>query len=462
MSAHLFSSESEMAKAVLLVEDEANIRKILKAILTSAGFKVFAAENLAQAKHCLVTEPIHIVLTDLRLKGEDGSELLGWVKEHAALIPVIILTAHGTVDSAVGAMKKGAFDYISKPFDKDELLALMHKAEMHYRYHREHSVRAESRDREGLPIIGEHARMQEVFELIRRVSKTDSSVLITGESGTGKELVAQAIHDLSERRKLPFIKINCAAIPSTLMESELFGYERGAFTGAVNAKPGRFELADGGTLFLDEIGEMSSEMQAKLLRVLQETSFERVGGIRTINVNVRLITATNKDLKKEVESGKFREDLFYRLNVVPIELPALRDRPSDIPLLVANFLEKFSQRMGKPTPRVSAECLSVMSQYAWPGNIRQLENVLERFMVINDADTVTVDNLPSELKEDSQMAIRSLSLKQKVRDVTRAVEKQAIEDALIAHEQNVTRTAKALNISRKGLQLKMKELGLRL
>jgi DNA-binding NtrC family response regulator len=405
---------------------------------------------------------------------------LRWIREEGLPIPVIILTAHGTVDSAVDAMKQGAFDYLSKPFERSELLRVIRKAALTFRYQSHHAVSAlgGATPLAGLSMIGQNERMLKIATLVEKVAPTDATVLITGESGTGKELIAQALHERSTRAKEAFIKIYCAAIPETLMESELFGYERGAFTGAVNSKPGRFELADGGTLFLDEVAEMSIEMQVKLLRVLQDKSFERVGGLRTLKVDVRLVTATNRDLEEEVKQGRFRSDLFYRLNVVPINLPPLRSRPDDIPIMVAFFSKKFSERLRKPTPVFQPEVLELLTQFPWPGNIRQLENFVERLVVMNEGAPVAPDQLPEEILEyeeqrffaqhsQSGPALHSGTgatggtLKEQVREATRRIEKRAIEEALAETSNNVTQAARKLNISRKGLQLKMKELGLR-
>ena len=450
---------------ILILDDEANIRKILSAMLIADGHTVTAVATIAQAKEALKTHPIEVVLTDLKLEREDGLTLLRWIRDEGVNVPAIILTAHGTVDSAVDAMKQGAFDYLAKPFDRTELGRVIQKALLTSRYQSCHALKLGSA--QGFPVIGDTEKMRKIYAVVDKVAPTDSTVLITGESGTGKELVAQAMHDKSPRSKGPFIKINCAAIPASLMESELFGYEKGAFTGAVNAKPGRFELADGGTLFLDEIGEMSVEMQVKLLRVLQDKSFERVGGLRTIKVDVRLITATNKDLTGEIGAGRFRSDLFYRLNVVPVVLPPLRERPSDIPLLVAYFMRKFSERLRKPTPSLTAEGLELMIQFPWPGNIRQLENVVERLVVMNEGAPITAEQLPDDILEfEEQRFIEAqsssaLPLKEQVREATRRIEIRAIEEALAETQNNVTQAARKLNISRKGLQLKMKELGLR-
>ncbi len=450
---------------VLVLDDEENLRKILSSMLTISGHMAFPCSKIAEAKSIILSEELDVILSDLRLENEDGLQLLKWVKEKHISVPVILLTAHASVDSAVDAMKQGAFDYLSKPFERSELLKVVEKAGLTHRYQK-HSVLGAVASGSLAPRVGESVVMKKVYSIVEKVAPSDTNVLITGESGTGKELIAQALHDLSPRKKDALIKINCAAIPENLMESELFGYEKGAFTGAVGSKPGRFELADGGTLFLDEIAEMSTEMQVKLLRVLQEKTFERVGGIRTIKVNVRLIAATNKNLDEAVANGTFRKDLFYRLNVVPIVLPALRERPEDIPQLVATFVHKFSEDMQKQAPLVSPEALELLVQFHWPGNIRQLENAIERLMVLNESGVITPDQLPEEILEfeeerflSSQLATGSL--KEIVKDATKRIEKKAIEDALVETENNVTQAARKLNISRKGLQLKMKELGLR-
>jgi two-component system response regulator AtoC len=449
---------------ILVVDDEENIRKILGVMLKAEGYQVIEVDRISKAKEHLKAGGVQVLLTDLKLEREDGLTLLKWIREENYPTPVIILTAHGSIDSAVDAMKQGAFDYISKPFERSELIRTIYKAVLTYQFQSVHSLK--TMHNMSFPVAN-NEKMQKIVSLITKVAATDSTVLITGESGTGKELIAQALHDQSVRAKGPLIKINCAAIPGTLMESELFGYERGAFTGAVNAKPGRFELADGGTLFLDEIGEMSVEMQVKFLRVLQDRSFERVGGLRNIKVDVRLITATNRDLELDVKEGRFRGDLYYRLNVVPIALPPLRDRPDDIPQLASYFMKKFSERLKKPFPLINPECLELLTQFPWPGNIRQLENVIERLIVMNEGSAITPEQLPEEILDyEEERFFKSLpggnaSLKEIVKDATRRIEKKAIEEALVETSNNVTQAARKLNISRKGLQLKMKELGLR-
>jgi DNA-binding NtrC family response regulator len=385
-------------------------------------------------------------------------------------IPVIMITAHGSVDSAVEAVKLGAFDYIEKPFEQSQIRQVVQKAI------KTHELEARTPSPKGAAgrfgLVGRSPVLEQVFSVIEKVADTPSTVLITGESGTGKELIARALHSNSHRNAAPFIKINCAAIPKTLMESELFGYEKGAFTGAVGSKPGRFELADTGTLFLDEIGEIPVEMQVKLLRVLQESEFERVGGIKTIKVDVRLVTATNRDLLKEVQAGNFREDLFYRLNVVPIHLPPLRERRGDIPILVEHFVGKFNERLKKQIGSVDDEALERLVAHPWPGNIRELENVLERTILFSEGPTIRARDLPPELSAKpeakpepgaptAEIAPRPGSLKEMVRQETERLERELIVRALDETGGNVTQAARRLKISRKSLQTKMKEFGLR-
>ncbi|MHB8879033.1 MAG: sigma-54 interaction domain-containing protein, partial [Myxococcaceae bacterium] len=389
-------------------------------------------------------------------------------------VPVIIITAHGTVDSAVEAIKAGAFDYITKPFDQSEIQAVIAKASKAHDVAKK-SVHADGKARK--EIVGASPLIEEVFKIIDKVADTPSTVLITGESGTGKELIATALHDGSSRKGKPLIKINCAAIPKDLMESELFGYERGAFTGAVTSKPGRFELADTGTLFLDEIAEIPVEMQVKLLRALQESEFERVGGIKTTHVDVRLNAATNRDLVQEIEAGRFRKDLFYRLNVVPIVLPALRERKSDIPMLAAHFIQKYNKRLNKKIEGIAEDALALLQSYSWPGNIRELENLMERVLLFADGPLITAKDLPEPVRPSpAAVAAASASptaaelasgppgetsLKDIVRQKAAELEKDLITRALEETVGNVTRAAKLLQISRKSLQTKMKEFGLR-
>ncbi|HLV23080.1 MAG TPA: sigma-54 dependent transcriptional regulator [Polyangiaceae bacterium] len=463
-------------KQILVVDDELNLRRVLKAQLERDGYDVHLAEDGEQALRTLQEHHMDLVITDLRMPNIDGMELLRRTVQLDPELPVVMITAHGTVDNAVEALKTGAFDYITKPFDQAEVRTIVRKALKTRDLSAAEATRSEATvpEEARYGIIGKSPGITELYAVLARVADTPTTVLITGESGTGKELVARALHENSSRRDRPFIKVNCAAIPRDLMESELFGYERGAFTGAVGAKPGRFELASGGTLFLDEIGSIPVEMQVKLLRALQESEFERVGGIKTIRVDVRLIAATNSDLKREIAAGTFREDLFYRLNVVPIRLPALRERAMDIAPLAQHFVEKFNQRLKKQIVGMAPEVEQVLQSYAWPGNIRELENVIERAVLFCDSNLLTVADVPLEIRNGgaveaqlpesaSSRAPESASdgLKEQVKAATSRLERELIQRALDQTGGNVTHAARLLKISRKGLQLKMKELGLR-
>ena len=461
-------------KQVLIVDDEPNLRKILSAQLSRDGYDVLSAEDGEQGLAVLREHHIDLVVTDLKMPKIDGMQLLREALREDPDLPIVMITAHGTVDTAVEALKLGAFDYLTKPFDKDEVRQIVAKALKTRALAGAETTGAQEAPGARFGIIGTSPGITEMYAIIERVSDTPTTALITGESGTGKELVARALHENSSRKDKPFIKVNCAAIPKELIESELFGYERGAFTGAVSSKPGRFELANGGTLFLDEIGEIPVEMQVKLLRALQESEFERVGGIKTIRIDVRLVAATNRDLKKLSAAGTFREDLFYRLNVVPIRLPALRERAGDIPHLVEHFLTKFNERLKKHVTGADPEALDVLASYPWPGNIRELENVIERAVLFCDAQRVRVVDLPPEVRgapaptatpmtdADLQAALASEGgLKEHVKVAMNRLERELVGRALQQTNGNVTHAARLLKISRKGLQLKMKELGLR-
>ncbi|MBN1611817.1 MAG: sigma-54-dependent Fis family transcriptional regulator [Polyangiaceae bacterium] len=464
-------------KQILVVDDEPNLRRVLGAQLMRDGYDVHTAEDGEQALQTLQDHHIDLVITDLRMPKVDGMELLRRSVAMDADLPVIMITAHATVDNAVEALKTGAFDYITKPFDQAEVRVVVGKA-LRTRDLSAYDARRSLEDstphvRYG--IIGFSSGIRELYAVLDRVADTPTNVLITGESGTGKELVARALHENSSRAGRPFIKVNCAAIPRDLMESELFGYERGAFTGAVGSKPGRFELASGGTLLLDEIGSIPVEMQVKLLRALQESEFERVGGIKTIRVDVRLIAATNSDLKKDIETGSFREDLFYRLNVVPIRLPSLRERAEDIPPLARHFIERSNARLSKHIQSIVPEAEQLLVKHPWPGNIRELENVIERAVLFCDDDVLRPTDLPPELRpgegafatgEEGATASGGTSspaegLKEQVKAAMSRLERDLIIKALRQTRGNVTHAARLLKISRKGLQLKMKELNLR-
>jgi two-component system response regulator AtoC len=465
---------------VLIVDDENNIRRVLAAMLKREGYEVTTAADGEQALAVMQKAPVSVVVTDLVMPRVGGMELLRRVVADWPDVPVILITAHGSVDSAVAALKAGAFDYVTKPFDQEELKKVIGKAARAHDLE-QRNVHAPLADVDAdSPLVGESPAMRAIHERVARVADSPSTVLVTGESGTGKGLIAQALHDRSSRRERPLIKVNCAAIPKDLVESELFGYEKGAFTGAVGSKPGRFELADGGTLFLDEIGEVPAEIQAKLLRVLQESEFERVGGVRTLRVDVRLIAATNRDLKALIAEGRFSDALYYRLAVVPMELPPLRDRRQDIPLLVSHFIKKFNQRLGKRVEGVDPEAMQLLQAYGWPGNIRELENLMERSVLFADGPVIEASQLPDSLRELAPAAALSvpavgpipaaaaasapaegISMKEIVRQAQAELERELIARALEETGGNVTRAAKRLQISRKSLQVKMKDLGLR-
>ena len=464
-------------KRVLVADDELNMRRVLEAMLRREGYEVITAANGVEAMGGMGTKGgVHTVITDLKMPGLDGMGLLKRLSAEYPDVPVVMITAHGSVESAVEAVKLGAFDYLEKPFEQEQIRQVVAKALNTYALARRDARPEEPSGHGRFRLVGQSPAIRTIYGVVEKVANTPSTVLISGESGTGKELIARALHENSSRHAGPFIKINCAAIPKTLMESELFGYDKGAFTGAVGAKPGRFELAHGGTLFLDEIGEIPIEMQVKLLRVLQESEFERVGGIKTIKVDVRLVTATNRDLLAEVGAGAFREDLFYRLNVVPIHIPPLRERREDIPLLADHFIAKFNDRLKKEIAAITPEAIERLVAYQWPGNIRELENLMERTVLFCEGPEIRVSDLPPEVAgapapQPSSAAAHAAgeeppraapeSLKEAVRAETERVERELIQRALDATGGNVTQAARKLKISRKSLQTKMKELGLR-
>ncbi|MFZ9887527.1 MAG: sigma-54-dependent transcriptional regulator [Myxococcota bacterium] len=465
---------------ILIADDESSLRTVLSSALRREGHDVATAKDGAEALSLLEAsaspetgEPFHLVISDVRMPRLDGLQLLDRIRSRFDDLPVVLLTAHGTVDMAVQALKQGAFDFVTKPYEREELFGVLRKA-LGQRSLDTREPRA-PRDAQGRHLVGSSRKIGEVMEVINRVANTPSTVLITGESGTGKELVAMALHQGSSRRDKPFIRINCAAIPPGLMEAELFGHEKGAFTGAVSSKPGRFELADGGTLFLDEIGELPVELQVKLLRALQESTFERVGGIKTLTVDVRLSAATNRDLSKAIDEGDFREDLYYRLNVVPLSLPALRERTEDIPQLAEHFLAKFNRRLSKQVERLTPEALDLLRSYSWPGNIRELENIIERTLLFTDGTVIGPTDLPPDLvakvrqepvprmsaNGEAGLPRADASMKEIVRLATAELERDLIVRALDETQGNVTHAARRLKISRKSLQIKMKDLGLR-
>ncbi len=445
---------------ILVADDELNMRLVLQALLTREGYEVFLAEDGREALQIIKSQNISTVITDLKMPHLDGKALLEWVRANRPALPVIIITAYGTVASAVEAVKKGAFDYITKPFELEEIRAVLDKALKTAAL--EEGELGETPDVTGPGLIASSRAMEEIYEGIRRVAPTSTTVLITGETGTGKELIAKAIHLASPRRNNPFIKINCAAIPPNLLESELFGYEKGAFTGANLKKQGKIEIAHKGTLFLDEIGELPKEMQVKLLRVIQEKEFERIGGLRTIKVDVRLLAATNRDLPREVKKGTFREDLFYRLNIFPLNLPPLRDRKEDIAPLAEYFLERFNKKLSRRIEALDEEVLALFKRYPWPGNVRELENILERLILIARDDRIVIDDIPPGMKEAAAASeAEGRGFKDVLREHLEDLERQKIAQSLEDQGGNVTRAAKQLGISRKGLQMKMIKYNLR-
>jgi nitrogen regulation protein NR(I) len=387
---------------VLVIEDDETVRDVLRSFLMSKGFDAIIAQNGETGIEMVRSEKFDLILTDLVMPGVTGMDVLNEVAEAKISVPVIVMTAFGTVQTAVEAMRRGAFDYITKPFNLDELMIVLEKALSLSQLRKENvMLKMQLKKRYNFSgLIGDSPRMQAVYEMIEKIADTDSTVLITGESGTGKELIAKTIHyNNTSRAGGPFIPINCAAIPRDLLESELFGHEKGAFTGAINTRIGRFEMAQGGTLFLDEVGELDPSLQVKLLRVLQEREFERVGGMKTIKVDVRILAATNRDLDKITKEGKFREDLFYRLNVIPLHLPPLRARKEDIPLLAAFFVQEFCKKKKREPFTFSPQAMECLLNYRWPGNVRELENLAERLTILVSGAVVNATDLPEKLHQ---------------------------------------------------------------
>jgi len=443
-------------ETILLIEDEKLMRVTLEDSLKSAGYDVMSFETGTEAMQELKRNSFDLVLTDVRLPDMDGLSILNEITR-ANDAQVIVMTAFGTIKDAVEAMRLGAFDYITKPFSLDEFLLLIERA-LDVKRLREENIRLKKdlgRCYSFPNIIGESPEMKKVFSLLEKISASDSTVLILGESGTGKELIATTVHYQSARKEKPLIKVNCAALPEGLIESELFGHEKGAFTGAIRRKPGRFELADGGTIFLDEIGDLPHSTQSKILRVIQERTFERVGGTETLGADVRIIAATNKNLEDEVKKGRFRDDLYYRLNVIPVTLPPLRDRREDIPYLIDFFISKCGSKLSRDI-RFSKEALDYLMQYDYPGNVRELENIIERCATLSPSDIIGKDDLPSFIfkRHDAE---KRLSLS----GVAAEAEKEYIIRILKATNGNKTKAAEMLGISRKTLWEKMNSYGIK-
>ena len=448
---------------VLVVDDEKNYLFVLEDLLSDEGYDVLTASNATEAFEIIQRESVDTVLSDIKMPGMTGVELLEKILNVDSDLPVILMTAFAEVDQAVNAMKKGALDHIQKPFDNQDVKrAVARGVEKRQLVKNIRRLETELGNSWG-NIVGESEPMKKVFSIMQRVADTPTTVLVTGESGTGKELVARGLHQASSRSNAPFVSLNCAAIPENLLESELFGHEKGSFTGAVGLKEGKFEYADSGTLFLDEIGEMPLNLQVKLLRVLQEQEFHRVGGNKEIKVNVRLVAATNKDLKEEVEMGRFRGDLFFRLNVVSIKVPPLRERRSDIPFLVAHFVGKYSRKLDRNIKEVDPEAMRVLYSYNWPGNVRELENVIESALVMSRGSTIKKPDLPSELKKHNPTLEESetiISMDSGLMDTLDAIEEKMIRQALKQSGNVQAQAAKMLGISRSNLQYKLKKYGI--
>jgi len=446
---------------ILVVDDEKNIREGLGTSLEIDGYKTYLANDGFEALDLLTKVDIDLVISDLKMPKMSGTELLKKISANYPTIPVIILTGHGTVENAVVAMRDGAYDFITKPINLDHLTLLVNRALNKRKLVNEHRQlqneikRLENKSRVS-KLIGKSSAMSKLLELINQVADTKASVIITGESGVGKEVVANALHSLSSRSENPLVSVHCAALSESLLESELFGHEKGAFTGATTTKKGRFELANGGTIFLDEIGEINSTVQIKLLRVLQERTFERVGGENSIDVDVRVITATNRDLLKEIENGSFREDLYYRLNVVQIHIPPLRERKEDIPLLVSSFIKEFSLENDKKLQGIDSKALRVLTNYNWPGNIRELRNCVESAVVFSKGDVIEIDDLPAFVREKYENNNIIIPM-----GVTLAeAEKIVISETLRAENSNKSRASEILGIGRKTLHRKIHDYSL--
>lgn len=450
-------------KKVLIVDDEGGMRHMLSVLLQREGYEIETAEDGRQGLDKIKNETYDLVLCDIRMPEMDGLSFLEATKKLKADLPVIMMSAFGNVDTAIEAMKKGAYDYVSKPFKADEILLRLQRlsAQENLVHENENLKRVLHQQTNFNNIIARSPRMLDIFDTIRKIADYRTTVLITGESGSGKELIARAIHFNSPRANKPFVAINCSAIPDTLLESELFGYVKGAFTGANKDKKGLFEEANGGTLFLDEVGDLPVPLQVKLLRVIQEEEIRRVGSSTTQKVDVRLITATLKDLSHEMKAGNFREDLYYRLNVLPIHIPPLRERKEDIPLLVEHFLQKFSKEMAKDVKSVLPEALQQLTDYSWPGNVRELENTIERAMVLEVSDHLTPENLPDVVRnQEVNPAIKAAANELSIKKMMTIMEQELIKKALEKTNGNRTWAAKLLEISHRALLYKIKRYGL--
>ncbi len=452
-----------MKPVILVVDDEPLQREIMKTILEGEGYPVLSAASGSEALALMKKTPADLVLTDLKMTGMDGIELLAAIPRGLVPPPVILVTAHGTIDSAVEAVRNGAFDYLTKPLDKTRLLLAVRKASERVAILNENArLKQELYGRFRLEgIIARSPAMRRVIEMLQKVVDSSSTVMLLGESGSGKELVARAIHYNSARRNRPFTAINCAAIPEALFENELFGHDQGAFTGAVTKRQGLFEISDGGTLFLDEIADLPMTMQSKLLRVLQDREVRRIGGKESIHVDVRIITATNKDPEREVEKGAFREDLFYRLNVVTIDLPPLRERREDIVPLIEHYLEKFSTEFGRPVRSISPEAMRLLIEHRWPGNVRQLAAVMERAILLSDGPVLSREDVAGRLQMRKPVELNRYDLPEDGLDLE-AFEKEMIRKALERSDGMATRAARLLHMNYKAFLYRMEKFGIKI
>ena len=451
-------------RRILIVDDEASFRNVLTVILRKEGYEVEGATNGEEGLNKISNATFDHVLCDIRMPKMDGLEFLRESQKAGVEAPVIMMSAFGTVDTAIEAMKLGAYDYISKPFKPDEIILTLKKAEEREGLRKENELlrRQVKKEYSFENIVSKNEKMNKIFEIIRKVAPYKSTILITGESGTGKELVAKAIHYNSDRSKMFFVPVNCGAIPENLLESELFGHVKGAFTDAIRTKKGLFEEADEGTIFLDEIGELPAQLQVKLLRVLQDGEIRRVGESKSIQINVRIIAATVKDLAKEVNEGRFRDDLFYRLNVLHLSIPPLRERKEDIPLLIQHFINKHNQNLNKHVKEVDSKALELLMNYKWSGNVREVENTIERAVVLTDGDRIELDNLPFEI-QNFQNEVPMVSMAEEeysVKKGSRMLEMGLIRKALRKTKGNHTHAARLLEISHRALLYKIKDYGI--
>jgi len=449
-----------MAKQILVVDDEERIRQSLNGILKDEGYEVLEAKDGLQALKQIESDPPELVLLDIWMPGMDGMEVLERMRGQIPNLPVIMISGHGNIELAVKAVKLGAYDFIEKPLSLEKVLLTVNNALLFSKLEQENRALRQEIQRK-YEIVGNSPEIQQLKEQIKIVAPTNGWVLINGENGTGKELVARGIHALSLRADRPFVEVNCAAIPEELIESELFGHEKGSFTGALTKKRGKFDLSNGGTIFLDEIADMSLKTQAKILRILQEQKFERVGGTEMIYVDVRVIAATNRDLKEEIQKTKFREDLYYRLNVIPIVVPPLRDRKTDIPLLVEHFIAEFCLDNNKELKKISPEAMSLLVAYSWPGNVRELKNIVERMVIMTRGAVIEAKDVPDPIQEQHKAPMEfSFFEFGLLKDARREFEKRFIMKKLMENDENISKTAEVIGIERSNLHRKIKSYGI--